>query len=312
MGFELLTPQYMSNIQVKKLHTLTGHNDCIYALAEGPDPRFFYTGSGDGMVVEWDLDNPKDGKLIAKLPHSVYAISIDKERNLLYIGHNFEGIHAIDLREKKEVWSLKFTNQSIFDIKIIGKSLFVATGDGVLTVIDIEEKSLIKHLKLSSKSARVMAVDKGQKNIAIGFSDHSIKIIDAFDFKPVQLLEGHTNSIFALAYSPVQDLLISGGRDASLKFWNTKTYQQTGNVIAHMFAINYLSFKEDGKYFITCSMDKSMKVWDTEDHKLLKVIDKARYAGHGTSINKVVWSTYDQSIISVSDDRSISIWKVDI
>lgn len=302
----------MSNIQVKKLHTLTGHNDCIYALAEGPDPRFFYTGSGDGMVVEWDLDNPKDGKLIAKLPHSVYAISIDKERNLLYIGHNFEGIHVIDLREKKEVWSLKITNQSIFDIKIIGKSLFVATGDGVLTVIDVEEKSLVKHLKLSSKSARVMAVDKAQKNIAIGFSDHSIKIIDAFDFKPVQLLEGHTNSVFALAYSPVQNLLISGGRDASLKFWNTKTYQQTGNVIAHMFAINYLSFKEDGKYFITCSMDKSIKVWDAEDHKLLKVIDKARYAGHGTSINKVVWSTYNQSIISVSDDRSISIWKVDI
>lgn len=302
----------MSNIQVKKLHTLTGHNDCIYALAEGPDPRFFYTGSGDGMVVEWDLDNPKDGKLIAKLPHSVYAISIDKERNLLYIGHNFEGIHVIDLREKKEVWSLKITNQSIFDIKIIGKSLFVATGDGVLTVIDVEEKSLVKHLKLSSKSARVMAVDKAQKNIAIGFSDHSIKIIDAFDFKPVQLLEGHTNSVFALAYSPVQNLLISGGRDASLKFWNTKTYQQTGNVIAHMFAINYLSFKEDGKYFITCSMDKSIKVWDAEDHKLLKVIDKARHAGHGTSINKVVWSTYNQSIISVSDDRSISIWKVDI
>lgn len=312
MGFELLTPQYMSKIQVNKLHTLTGHNDCIYALAEGSDPRFFYTGSGDGMVVEWDLDNPKDGKLIAKLPHSVYAISVDKERNLLFIGHNFEGIHVIDLNENKEVWSLKITDQSIFDIKIIGKSLFVATGDGVLTVIDIEEKSLVKHIKLSSKSARVMAVDNDQKHIAIGFSDHTIKIIDAYDFKPVQLLEGHSNSVFALAYSPIHDTLISGGRDASLKFWDTKTYQQTNNVIAHMFAINYLSFKEDGKYFITCSMDKSIKVWDAEDHKLLKVIDKARYAGHGTSINKVLWSTYNQSIISVSDDRSISIWEVDI
>lgn len=302
----------MSKIQVNKLHTLTGHNDCIYALAEGSDPRFFYTGSGDGMVVEWDLDNPKDGKLIAKLPHSVYAIAVDKERNLLFIGHNFEGVHVIDLGENREVWSLKITDQSIFDIKIVGKSLFVATGDGVLTVIDIEEKSLVKHIKLSSKSARVMAVDNEQKNIAIGFSDHSIKIIDAFDFKPKQLLEGHSNSVFALAYSPTQDTLISGGRDASLKFWDTKTYQQTNNVIAHMYAINYLSFREDGQYFITCSMDKSIKVWEAETQKLLKVIDKARHAGHGTSINKVLWSTYNQSIISVSDDRSISIWKVDI
>jgi WD40 repeat protein len=115
-----------------------------------------------------------------------------------------------------------------------------------------------------------------------------------------------------LAYSPIQDTLISGGRDASLKFWDTNTYQQKDNVIAHLFAINYLSFREDGKYFITCSMDKSIKVWDAESHKLLKVIDKARHAGHGTSINKVLWSTYNQSIISVSDDRSISIWEIDI
>lgn len=302
----------MLNIQVNKLQTLTGHNDCIYALAEGSDPRYFYTGSGDGMVVQWDLDNPKDGKLIAKLAHSIYAISVDKERNLLFIGHNFEGIHAIDLNENKEAWSLKITDQAIFDIKCVGKNLFVATGDGILTVVDIEEKSLIKHVKLSSNSARVMAVNLDNDNLAIGFSDHTIKVIDTTNFQPIRVLEGHANSVFALAYSPTQDTLISGGRDASLKYWDTKTYKQTDNVVAHLFAINYLSFREDGKYFITCSMDKSLKVWDADSHKLLKVIDKARHAGHATSINKVLWSTYNESIISVSDDRCISIWKVDI
>ncbi|MFD2037006.1 WD40 repeat domain-containing protein [Belliella marina] len=302
----------MSKIQVNKLHTLTGHNDCIYALAEGFDPRFFYTGSGDGMVVEWDLINPKDGKLIAKLPHSVYALEVDKEKKLLFIGHNFEGIHVIDLQDNKEIWSLKITDQSIFDIKSVGNELFVATGDGVITVIDITERSIKKHLKLSSKSARVMAVDQEKKNLAIGFSDHSIKVINTDDHAPTQLLNGHSNSVFALAYSPTQDTLISGGRDASLKFWDTNTYQETNKVIAHMFAINFLSFREDGMFFITCSMDKSIKIWDAESHKLLKVIDKARHAGHGTSINKVLWSTYNQSIISISDDRSISIWKVEI
>jgi WD40 repeat protein len=58
-------------------------------------------------------------------------------------------------------------------------------------------------------------------------------------------------------------------------------------------------------------MDKSIKVWDAESYKLLKVIDKARYAGHGTSINKVAWSSYNQNIISISDDRKISIWNLE-
>lgn len=302
----------MSKIQVNKLHTLTGHNDCIYALAEGADPRFFYTGAGDGMVVEWDLDRPKDGKLIAKLPHSVYALSVDRERNQLIIGHNFEGIHVIDLIENREVWSLKLTDQAIFDIKVAGNEIFVGTGDGVLVVVDSDERSVKKHIKLSSKSIRVMALAPTKRQLALGLSDHSIKILDlANDFQPVANLAGHTNSVFALSYSPDEQNLVSGARDAHLKFWESENYTHTENIVAHMYAINFLSFKEDGKYLVTCSMDKSIKVWDAVNHKLLKVIDKARNAGHGTSINKVLWSTYSGEVVSISDDRTISIWQIE-
>ena len=79
-----------------------------------------------------------------------------------------------------------------------------------------------------------------------------------------------------------------------------------------MFAINYVAFREDGRYFVTCSMDKSIKLWDASSLQLLKVIDKARHAGHGTSINKVLWSRYNQQIIAISDDRTISIWDIDL
>lgn len=302
----------MLKIQVNKLHSLTGHNDCIYALTEGPDPRFFYTGSGDGMVVEWDLDNPRDGKLMAKVGHSVYALEIDKERNLLFIGHNFEGIHVIDLENSKELWSLKMTDQSIFDIKAIGNELYVGTGDGIIHIIDIEQRAVKKHIKISKKSVRVLAIDPSRRQLAAGLSDHSIKIINLADHSPLHSLDAHNNSVFGLAYAPNKPLLVSGGRDAYMNIWDTEKYYLQESIVAHMFAINYISFREDGKYYVTCSMDKSIKVWDAETHRLLKVIDKARYAGHGTSINKVLWSTYNQSIVSISDDRTISIWQVEL
>ena len=57
-------------------------------------------------------------------------------------------------------------------------------------------------------------------------------------------------------------------------------------------------------------MDKSVKVWQTADLTLLKVIDKARHAGHGTSVNKLLWSSYNDQVVSASDDRTISIWDV--
>jgi WD repeat-containing protein 61 len=303
----------MAKIEVNKLQTLTGHNDCIYALTEGSDPRFFYTGAGDGMVVEWDLDLPKDGKLIAKLANSVYTLQVDHARNWLFIGHNFEGIHVIDLNDNKEIWSLKLTDQAIFEIKIVGNEAYIGAADGVLTVVDIELRAIKKHIKLSSKSIRVMAVAIGKKHLAIGLSDHSIKILDlANDFQPIANLVGHTNSVFALSYSPDESLLASGSRDVNLKFWNSTDFTLVESIVAHLYAINYLSFNENGNMLVTCSMDKSIKIWETAERKLLKVIDKARNAGHGTSINKVVWSTYNGNIISVSDDRTISIWQIQV
>ncbi len=302
----------MSKILVNKLHTLTGHNDCIYALKEGADPRYFYTGAGDGMVVEWDLDHPKDGVLLARLPHSVYALEVDPKRNFLIVGHNYEGIHVIDLEEKVESWSLKLSSAAIFDLKVFGDELFVATGDGVLIVVDMQLRTVKRQVKLSSKSIRVLAIAPQKKHLALGFSDHSIQVLDlAADAVPIARLEGHSNSVFALEYSPDAKILVSGGRDACLKFWNTDRYLLEENVVAHLYAINYLSFREDGKYLVTCSMDKSLKIWDSTSRNLLKVIDKARNAGHGTSINKVFWSTYSGVIVSVSDDRSIAIWQIE-
>jgi WD40 repeat protein len=302
----------MSKIQVNKSHTLTGHNDCIYALKEGVDPRYFYTGAGDGLVVEWDLDHPKDGVLLARLPHSVYALEVDPKRNFLIVGHNYEGIHVIDLEEKMESWNLKLSSAAIFDLKVFGDELFVATGDGVLIVVDMQMRAVKRQVKLSSKSIRVLAIAPKKKHLALGFSDHSIQVLDlAADAVPIARLEGHSNSVFALGYSPDEKILVSGGRDACLKFWSTDRYLLEENVVAHLYAINYLSFREDGKFLVTCSMDKSLKIWEMTSRNLLKVIDKARNAGHGTSINKVFWSTYSGVIVSVSDDRSIAIWQIE-
>ncbi|MBD3630178.1 WD40 repeat domain-containing protein [Cyclobacterium sp.] len=302
----------MPKIQVNKLHTLSGHNHSVFALSEGLTPHHFYTGSGDGMVVEWDLRTPKDGLLLAKLPRSVYALTVDKKRNLLFIGQNFEGIHAIDLASKIEVWSLKVTANAIYDMKVVGDLLLVATGDGVLVVLNIEAQSPVKHLKISDQHLRVLAIDPVRAQFSVGASDHQVKVFDLKDWKPVAKLEGHSNSVFALQYSPDGKVLISGGRDARLKFWDTKDFKEKTSIAAHMFAINYLSFRDDGKYFVTCSMDKSIKLWDPDEGKLLKVIDKARHAGHGTSINKVYWSAYKDQVVAISDDHTVSVWDLGI
>ncbi|MCU0447151.1 MAG: WD40 repeat domain-containing protein [Microscillaceae bacterium] len=299
-------------IQVEKINTLAGHRDCIYTLAANPTDTHFFSAGGDGMVARWDLHQPEIGELIAKIPNSVYALATIPTQNHLLIGQNYEGLHWIDLASKQEIASLKITNAAIFDIQIIDNQAFVACGDGVVIVVDMPTMNVRKHLKASDKSARCLAINPLTREFAVGYSDNFIRVFDLNTLDLKYAWQAHKNSIFTLQYSPDFAYLLSGSRDAHLKIWQVAPrYPVVQSIVAHLYALNHLVFSPDGQYFATCSMDKSIKVWSAHTWQLLKVIDKARHAGHATSVNKLWWSDYQNLLISASDDRMISIWKLD-
>ena len=106
-----------------------GHNSSIYALAENPENCMFFSASGDGLVVKWDLSIPgDDGVGIAKVDSSIYAMHYLQQSGILAIGQNNFGIHMVDPESKTVVSSIPLTKSSIFDIKSIDNKLFVGTG----------------------------------------------------------------------------------------------------------------------------------------------------------------------------------------
>jgi WD40 repeat protein len=296
----------MTKVEVKKIFTLTGHRDCIYTLSEADESHLFFSAGGDGMVVLWDLKNPEQGDLVAKLPNSIYALRHLAEQNLLLVGQNYEGIHLLDWKNKKELASLKLTSSFIFDIQVVGSDALIATGEGELVIVDLKTWTIRKRLLCSQQSARTIAINRKTGEIAVGFSDHSIRVFDA-KYQLKKEWRGHTNSVFTLQYTPDFISLLSGSRDARLKVWDAESFELKQEVVAHLFALNHLIFSPDAKHFVTCSMDKSIKVW-SNDLQLLKVIDKARHAGHGTSVNKLLWCSFNNQLISASDDRTLSVW----
>lgn len=298
-------------IAVQKLSSFRGHNDCVYTLAHGDQSNLFFSAAGDGMIVLWDLTKPDEGQLIATLPKSIYALHRHEDSNLLIAGHNYSGIHIINWQEKREVASLKLTEAAIFDITSIDNLLLVGTGDGSLVSVNLKTAKLVDQIRVSEKSVRSIVVNRVLNEVAVGYSDNFIRVFDLYNLTLKYAFEAHTNSVFTLRYTKDGLYLMSGSRDARLKIWDARGgYKLVNEVVAHLFAINDLAISPDGKYFVTASMDKSIKVWDAESQQLLKVIDKSRHAGHGTSVNKLLWSSHENQVISASDDRTISIWSI--
>lgn len=298
-------------LQVQKIDTFSGHRDCVYAIQPAAESKYFFSAAGDGLVVKWDLTRPDWGEVVAQVPASIYALAYDTEKGHLWVGQNYEGIQVIDPQNKQVISSAQLTSAALFDIQFFENQAFVALSDGVVLVMERHEFAVRKHLKASSQSARCVAVNAQTREVAVGYSDNTIRIFGIDDLDLRHTLVSHENSVFTVQYSPDGKYLLSGSRDAHLKVWDaTKDYHLEKDIVAHLFAINHIVYSSDSLLFASCSMDKSIKIWEAATFRLLKVIDRARHAGHGTSVNKLLWTDFNNQLVSASDDKRISVWDI--
>ena len=137
--------------KIIKLHQYSGHKDCIYSLAKSIYPNCFYSGAGDGFVVEWDFDNKTDGKLICQVNRPVYSLLLLPEKNQLLIGSAQGNLHVIDLNINKEIKNIEAHTLGIYDIKRHQDTFITSGGDGIINVFNASDFSLIK-LTLCIKS----------------------------------------------------------------------------------------------------------------------------------------------------------------
>lgn len=299
--------------KVKKIAQLTGHNASVFALAKGKDARHFLSGSGDGWVVEWSLDNPDLGKLIARVERNIFSLYSLPNSSRLLAGNMDGGLHWVNLTDEKLNKDVLHHQKGVFDLLQVGEFIYSAGGAGMLTKWSIEKGRTLESLQLTNQSLRSLVYSKSRQEIAVGASDNHIYFLDIESLELKHKIENaHDNSVFTIHYSPDEKMLFSGGRDAQLKVWDLENdYNNISKQPAHWYTINAIAFHPKGHIFATGSRDKTIKIWDVKTFKLLKVLDTLRDNCHVNSVNALLWLE-DGTLISGSDDRSLILWKVEV
>ena len=305
----------LTKIQIEKAGQFTGHGGAIFTLESAYNSHLFYSGSSDNLVVEWNLKDQQQNKVIARLPAKAMALKYVPDKNLLLVGQSAGGIHVIDLNKNEEIKLLQLHRQSIYDIQYLPEKecFWAVAGDGTLSVWSINDFSLITALKLCDKKIRSIDFNIVLKEAAIGCGDGTIRIFDFETFEEKKILKGHVDdfSVNTVCYHPNGKYLLSGSRDACLNVWDIENeYALIHHIPAHNYAIYSIVFSPDKKFFATGSRDKTIKIWDAENFDLLLRIDKAQLQGHTHSVNKLFWSDFNNYLISTGDDKAIMVWGI--
>ena len=292
----------MKKLKVIIASILEGHTGSLYALTESAD--YYITGGSGRLIACWPKSNLEDKFVLAQIDQPVYQFKTFKEQ--VFIGQTNGALMIIDIATKQIKHNIQLHDAPIYDI--ICRPMYTMTfgGDGYLKVLDAD-LNLVKDIQLAKESLRQAYINKDQLFVAT--SDATVVQIDLTSFELKHRFNLHEKSVFAVTV--IDDQIISAGRDGSIFIQDLNTGEVVQKIPAHLSTINDFAINKDQSLLASASKDKSIRIWDTKTWQLLKVINREKYEYHSNSVNKIIWSADDKSLISVSDDRLGIIWKIE-
>ena len=284
-----------------------GHKGSIYCIESGDDNHFFTAGS-EGIIAEWHLDEPEEGKLMARVPGVVYTM-MRLQENLLLAGTAHGHVQVIDIAERKEIRLLQYHSSPVFRLAWWpGKNLlFSLAGDGTIQVYDA---ALNPVYAMRPVSGKLRSIAFSETNFYIGSPDGMIlQFSDSFEC--IGSYAAHEPGFGVNALWLHQGLLYSGSRDARIIISDPVTGKLLQTVPAHNYAI-YAIKPVPGKENIiaTASRDKTVKLWNTDTLEPLQRLD-ATLDGHSNSVNDLVWLN-EKTLVTTGDDRIAIAWEITV
>ncbi|WP_166481845.1 WD40 repeat domain-containing protein [Scytonema sp. UIC 10036] len=211
------------------LRTLNGHKGGVTAIAITSDGRIV-TGSLD-IVKVWDMAN---GKLLRTLQSGAFALTVSRDGETLFAGHNDGKITLWNLITGKQLWSLvppqKSSGVTAVAIAPDGQTLVNSGGDDRfqslpqtdgknLKVWDMQTRKLLHNFSAHLGTVESVAIAPNGLVFASGGHARRVQLWSLKTGKLLRTFEGHGGGVYAVTFSPNGQMVISGSGDKTIKVW---------------------------------------------------------------------------------------------
>lgn len=298
---------------VNKITQFSGHQASVYALEQAHLPNLLYSAGSDRVIARWDLAQQAADNFAVKMTLPIYKLKYLAQHNMLIAGTGIGHVYVIDLIEKKEIKNLLLhPKATVFEIEYDAdlNILISAAADGTIAVVYLPTFELIAQTKLGDTKIRSLQLIPEEKLLLATSSDGYIYVLELPTLKQVHRFFAHDLSANKVIKHPTKNIILSGGRDAHLNIYEWPSCNLLHKIAAHNFAIYDIAFSANNGLFATASRDKTIKIWDAENYQFLYRIDKEKNDGHINSVNKLLWSNFNNYLVSAGDDRAVMVWEI--
>ena len=269
----------------QRLHLLwQAHTYTVMALAFSPDERMLATGSWDGAVKLWDLEQ---GTLLWTGWHSdsVDYVTFALAGRVVASGGNDAVIQLWDATSGTHRQTLTGHAGPVFALACSPDGRLLASGgfDGVIRLWDLsveQQENSVRLLTGHTNWVSGLAFAPDGHTLASASWDRTVNMWDVRgegSLSVRQTLTGHTDRVFRVAWSPNGQWLASGSLQQGVQVWDVTTgrCRWVGRTNAPD-RIHRLAWSPDGTRLASCGDDGSVLLWDLASGERVRTLRRDR------------------------------------
>jgi WD40 repeat protein/transcriptional regulator with XRE-family HTH domain len=294
------------------------HTAAVQALAFSPDEHILATGSWDGTLKLWNLENRtlSGGQVsllwVGQHTGSIHRLVFTADGSLLASGGDDAAIRFWDVSTGKLLQTLSCQSSAVYALAWSPDGRMLASGsfDGSIHLWQTQRAETVPlgtatHI-LTGHSGPVWSVAFAPdgRTLASGSFDRTVKLWDVECFEERETLGEHTAPVNAVAWSPDGSLLASGGRDQVIWLWDRERGSYHTALHGHTAVVHDLAFLPDSRSLLSGSEDGSLRVWDVERGQCTRVNQ-----GYAVTLYDVAWNADGTRLASAGSDSLATIWE---
>lgn len=141
-------------------------------------------------------------------------------------------------------------------------------------------------------------------HIALGLSDHTVKLIDVENKSEVRKIHSHSDRVSALAFNNY--VLTSGSRDCSIINHDLRTSNYFVRYLKHTQEVCGLRWNLDYNVLASGGNDNKVCIWPIADNSPIFEFNE-----HKSAVKALSWSPYKSFLLASgggSQDKTIRLW----
>ncbi len=300
-----ITPETASRVQLaQRLSAGTS----VYSVAFTPDGKTLATGSEDGTVRLWQVE---DGSLINSLDGEsglIVGVTFSPDGKTLATGSGDGAVQLWQVEDGSLIDTLVEGGSGWVFVAFTpdGRTLATASVDGAVQLWRVDDGSLIRVLEESNQGFFGIAFAPDGRTLAGGANDGTIGLWRVADGSLIDTLAGGSGTIFGVTFSPDGRTLATGSQDGAVRLWRVEDGSLIDTLDGGDGLIIDIAFAPDGKTLAVGSGDGTIRLWQVEDGSLINTL-----AGGAGWVSSVAFSPDGKTLAAGSQDGAIGLWQVD-